>query len=308
MDGGLVLTLPAPPRHDVEFGHDALVVCDNLVRIYQSETVEVQALQGLDLLVHQGEMIALVGASGSGKSTLLNVLAGVDAPTAGRARVSGHDLIDMSRTEQVHYRRHVVGFVRQQAARNLLPYLTAKQVVDLPMTIAGAPRKERRDRTEELLGLLGVAHCADRRPLQMSGGEQQRVSIAVALANRPRLLLADEPTGELDSETAAEVFAALRTVNRELGATVVVVTHDAGVSGQVARTVAIRDGRTSSEVLRSEETADAPGTAEEYAVMDRAGRVQLPREYREALALTRRVRLALADDHVEIRSDRGEGA
>jgi ABC-type lipoprotein export system ATPase subunit len=303
-----VLRLPDAPRHDLEFGHDALVVCDSLVRIYQSETVEVQALQGLDLLVHEGEMIALVGASGSGKSTLLNVLAGVDSPTAGRARVAGHDLVDMSRSEQVHYRRHVVGFVRQQAARNLVPYLTARQVVDLPLTIAGAPRKERHDRATELLELLGVAHCADRRPLQMSGGEQQRVSIAVALANGPRLLLADEPTGELDSETGAEVFAALRTVNRELGATVVVVTHDAAVSGQVARTVAIRDGRTSSEVLRSDGTADAPASAEEFAVMDRAGRVQLPREYREALDLTRRVRLALAEDHVQIRSDREEGA
>ncbi len=303
---GPVLALPSAPHHGLEFGHDALVVCDNLVRIYQSDTVEVQALQGLDLLVHEGEMIALVGASGSGKSTLLNVLAGVDAPTAGRARVAGHDLVDISRAEQVHYRRHVVGFVRQQAARNLIPYLTSAQVVDLPMTIAGAPRKSRRDRTSELLELLGVAHCADRRPVQMSGGEQQRVAIAVALANRPRLVLADEPTGELDSQTAAEVFAALRTVNRELGATVVVVTHDAAVSDQVARTVAIRDGRTSSEVLRSEETADAPATAEEYAVMDRAGRVQLPRDYREALALTRRVRLALTEDHVEIRSDHGE--
>ena len=303
-----MLTLPTPSRHEPEFGHDALVVCDNLVRIYQSETVEVQALQGLDLLVHEGEMIALVGASGSGKSTLLNVLAGVDSPTAGRARVAGHDLVDMSRSEQVHYRRHVVGFVRQQAARNLVPYLTARQVVDLPLTIAGAPRQERHDRAGELLELLGVGHCADRRPLEMSGGEQQRVSIAVALANGPRLLLADEPTGELDSETGAEVFAALRTVNRELGATVVVVTHDAAVSGQVARTVAIRDGRTSSEVLRSDGTADAPASAEEFAVMDRAGRVQLPREFREALDLTRRVRLALAEDHVQIRSDREEGA
>lgn len=300
-----MLTLPDAPRRDLEFGHDALVVCDNLVRIYQSDTVEVQALQGLDLLVHEGEMIALVGASGSGKSTLLNVLAGVDAPTAGRARVAGHDLVGVSRAEQVHYRRHVVGFVRQQAARNLVPYLTAAQVVDLPLTISGAPRRTRRERTQELLELLGVSHCADRRPVEMSGGEQQRVSIAVALANQPRLLLADEPTGELDSQTAAEVFAALRTVNQELGATVVIVTHDAAVSEQVARTVAIRDGRTSSEVLRSEETADAPGTAEEYAVMDRAGRVQLPREYREALDLTRRVRLALAEDRVEIRSDRG---
>jgi ABC-type lipoprotein export system ATPase subunit len=303
-----VLRLPAAPPEALAFGHDALVVCDNLVRIYQSETVEVQALQSLDLLVGEGEMVALVGASGSGKSTLLNVLAGVDAPTAGRARVDGHDLTDMSRREQVHYRRHVVGFVRQQASRNLVPYLTASHVVDLPMTIAGVPRRERRLRTEGLLELLAVAHCADRLPVQMSGGEQQRVAIAVALANEPRLVLADEPTGELDSESAAEVFAALRTANQELGATVVVVTHDAEVSGQVARTVAIRDGRTSSEVVRSEGTADTPATAEEYAVMDRAGRVQLPREFREALELTHRVRLALAEDHVEIRSDRREGA
>jgi ABC-type lipoprotein export system ATPase subunit len=302
------LTLPAAPPREPEYGHDALVVCDNVVRIYQTEAVEVQALQGLDLLVHEGEMIAIVGASGSGKSTLLQVLAGVDAPTAGRALVAGHDLLDMSRSERVDYRRHVVGFVRQQAARNLVPYLTAGEVVDLPMTIAGVAAKERRERTAVLLEALEVAHCAGRRPDQMSGGEQQRVAICVALANRPRVLLADEPTGELDSETAQEVFAALRTANRDLGATVVVVTHDLAVSGQVARTVAIRDGRTSSEVLRSaDQTASGvPHAGEEYAVMDRAGRVQVPREFREALDLTRRVRLALEEDRVEIRSDRGD--
>lgn len=301
---GPELSLPDAPAREPEFGHDALVVCDNLVRIYQTESVEVQALQGLDLLVHEGEMIALVGASGSGKSTLLQVLAGVDAPTAGRARVAGHDLVEMSRAERVRYRRHVVGFVRQQSARNLVPYLTAAEVVDLPMSIAGVRRGERRERTAALLETLGVTHCADKRPEQMSGGEQQRVAIAVGLANRPRVLLADEPTGELDSETAQEVFAALRTANRVLRATVVVVTHDAAVSEQVARTVAIRDGRTSSEVLRGEDGAGAAAT--EYAVMDRAGRVQVPREFREALALTRRVRLALADDHVQIRPDQGE--
>ena len=305
---GQGLRLPAAPDREPEYGHDALVVCDNLVRIYQTESVEVQALQGLDLLIHEGEMVAIVGASGSGKSTLLQVLSGVDAPTAGRAQVAGHDLVDMSRGERVRFRRHVVGFVRQQSARNLVPYLTASQMVDLPMTIAGVARRERRARSSTLLESLGVAHCAERRPEQLSGGEQQRVAIAVALANRPRVLLADEPTGELDSETALEVFAALRTANRDLDTTVVVVTHDPAVSGQVARTVAIRDGRTSSEVLRSADTADAPGVAEEYAVMDRAGRIQVPREFREALELTRRVRLALTDDHVEIRSDRSDDA
>jgi ABC-type lipoprotein export system ATPase subunit len=301
------LTLPAAPSHEPEYGHDALVVCDNVVRIYQSDKIEVQALQGLDLLVHEGEMVAIVGASGSGKSTLLQVLAGVDAPTAGRAVVAGNDLGALSRSERVRYRRHVVGFVRQQTARNLVPYLTARQVVDLPMSIAGVGRRERGERTEALLEAVGVAHCADRRPDEMSGGEQQRVAICVAMANRPRVLLADEPTGELDSETAQDVFDALRTANRELGATIVVVTHDTAVSGQVARTVAIRDGRTSSEVLRSGHGETGTYTvAEEYAVMDRAGRVQVPRDFREALALTRRVRLALAEDHVEIRSDRSE--
>jgi putative ABC transport system ATP-binding protein len=289
-----------------EFGRDALIVCDNLVRIYQTGAVEVQALQGLDLLVGAGEMVAVVGASGSGKSTLLSILAGIDAPTAGRARVGEWDLLNMSRGDRVHYRRQTVGFVRQQTASNLVPYLTAREVVDLPMAAARKPKRERRERTGELLAALGVADCADRRPGQMSGGQQQRVAIAVAMANQPDILLADEPTGELDTATSAGVFEALRHVNSEFGVTVVVVTHDPEVSGQVERTVAIRDGRTSSEVLRRTETGadgDTLVIAEEYAVMDRAGRVQIPREYREALELTRRVRLALEADHVTIRPD-----
>ncbi|RZS91708.1 ABC-type lipoprotein export system ATPase subunit [Motilibacter rhizosphaerae] len=289
-----------------EFGSDALIVCDNLVRIYQTGSVEVQALQGLDLLVDAGEMVAIVGASGSGKSTLLSLLAGIDAPTAGRARVGDWDLMSMTRRQRVHYRRHTVGIVRQQTARNLVPYLTAEQMVDLPMTLAGVPRRERRTRAGELLEAVGVAHCLGRRPAQMSGGEQMRVAICVGMANRPQVLLADEPTGELDTGTSAEVFGALRTANEQLGVTVVIVTHDPDVSGQVARTVAIRAGRTSSEVLRRS-TTGADGehevVAEEYAIMDRAGRVQVPKDYREALALTRRVRLALETDQVAIRPD-----
>ncbi len=305
------LTLPRPAPGQAEFGRDALIVCDNLVRIYQTGSIEVQALQGLDLLVNRGEMLAIVGASGSGKSTLLSLLAGIDAPTAGRARVEEWDLLAMTRADRVRYRRHTVGFVRQQTARNLVPYLSARQVVDLPMTLARVPRRQRRARAEALLESVGVAHCADRRPGQMSGGEQMRVAICVALANQPHVLLADEPTGELDTETSAEVFGALRTVNRDLGVTVVIVTHDPDVSGQVERTVAIRDGRTSSEVLRRTTTSADGGSeviAEEYAVMDRAGRVQVPKEYREALELTRRVRLALEPDHVTMRPDRDDEA
>ncbi|GAA0579939.1 ABC transporter ATP-binding protein [Paractinoplanes ferrugineus] len=300
------LSFPAPPPPTPEFGADALIVCESLVRIYQSGPIEVQALQGLDLIVDSGEMVAVVGASGSGKSTLLSILAGIDAPTAGRARVDKWDLLGMSRTDRVRYRRKAVGFVRQQTASNLVPYLTARQMVDLPMTAARVATGVRRERSLELLRMLGVGDCADRRPGQLSGGQQQRVAIAVALANEPRVLFADEPTGELDTATSVEVFGAMRDVNRELGVTVVVVTHDPSVSGQVERTVAIRDGRTSSEVLRRTATADNGDThviAEEYAVMDRAGRVQIPRDYREALALTRRVRLALEPDHVTIRPD-----
>ncbi|GIG19617.1 ABC transporter ATP-binding protein [Cellulomonas chitinilytica] len=294
-------------RRTGTFGDGALIVCDSLVRIYQSEGVEVQALQGLDLLVESGELVAIVGASGSGKSTLLAVLSGLDVPTAGRVRVGPWDLMSMTARQRVDYRRSMVGFVWQQTARNIVPYLTSAENVAFPMALAGMPRRAREKRAAELLDVLGVGYCADRRPAQMSGGEQQRVAIAVALANSPEVLFADEPTGELDTATSHDVLEGLRTVNRELGTTVVVVTHDAGVSEHVQRTVAIRDGRTSSEVVRRTHTAE-DGTesvvAEEYAVLDRAGRVQLPREYRQTLDLVGRVRLALESSHVSVWPDR----
>jgi ABC-type lipoprotein export system ATPase subunit len=289
-----------------EYGEDALIVCDNLVRIYQVDQIEIQALQGLDLLVEAGDMVAIVGASGSGKSTLLNVLSGLDVPTAGRARVGEWDLLRMTTADRLVYRREVVGFVWQQTGRNLLPYLSAQENVRLPMAFAGVRSKERKRRSGELLEALGVGYCAHRRPGEMSGGEQQRVAIATALANQPRVLFADEPTGELDSATGADVFAALRAANTELGATVVIVTHDAAVSEHVRRTVAIRDGRTSSETLRRTEVDEHGRSsiiAEEYAVLDRAGRVQLPKDYREALGLRDRVRLELEPDHIGVWAD-----
>ena len=289
-----------------EYGSDALIVCDNLVRIFQVENVEVQALQGLDLLVTEGEMIAIVGASGSGKSTLLGVLSGLDVPTAGRARVAEWDLLRMSAADRLAYRRNVVGFVWQQTARNLLPYLSAIENVELPMVFSGVRSAERARRSAELLDALGMGPRAHHRPSELSGGEQQRVAIAVALANRPKVLFADEPTGELDEATGDDVFAALRSANTDLGATVVIVTHDAAVSGQVQRTVAIRDGRTASEVVRRTEV-DEHGThslvAQEYAVLDRAGRMQLPAEYRVALGLRDRVRLELEPDHIGVWGD-----
>ncbi|MFC7218342.1 ABC transporter ATP-binding protein [Streptomyces polyrhachis] len=279
---------PPPP--------DTLIACDSLVRIFRTEGVEVQALQGLDLHVDEGEMTALVGASGSGKSTLLGILSGLDVPTAGTARVAGHDLLALGARERLAYRRRTVGFVWQQTGSNLLPYLTARENVMLPMRYTRVPRRQRPARAEELLATLGIAHCRDRRPGELSGGEQQRVAIAVAGANEPRVLLADEPTGELDTASGAEVFAALRRANEHLGVTVLIVTHDAQVSDQVSRTVRIRDGRTSTETLRHDATR-----AEEFAVLDRAGRLQLPREYVERYALSRRVRLTAETDHVGVR-------
>jgi ABC-type lipoprotein export system ATPase subunit len=302
-------------RNRPVYGHDALISCDRLVRIFSADGVEVQALQGLDLLVREGELMALVGASGSGKSTLMNILAGLDTPTAGAARVAGHDLLAMTAKDRLAYRRDTVGFVWQQTSRNLLPYLTAAQNVALPMQLSGKGSRKRGHRTErvlELLELLEVSDCRDRHPRQMSGGQQQRVAIAVALANAPAVVLADEPTGELDSHTAAQVFDAFRTANEQLGTTVVIVTHDQAVAGEVRRTVAIRDGRTSTEVLRRSEVDATTGhetvVAREYAMLDRAGRLQLPAEYTETLGMRDRVALELEPDHIGVWPDDSEEA
>lgn len=299
-------------RDRPSYGHDALIACDRLVRIFTADGVEVQALQGLDLLVAEGELMALVGASGSGKSTLMNILAGLDVPTAGAAKVAGRDLLGMDAKARLRYRREAVGFVWQETGRNLLPYMTASQNVALPMQLSGQGGRRRRAaeraaRAESLLAMLEVADCRDRRPHQMSGGQQQRTAIAVALANSPSILLADEPTGELDSATGEQVFAAFRRANEELGTTIVIVTHDQAVADEVRRTVAIRDGRTSSEVLRRTEVDATTGqesvVAREYAMLDRAGRLQLPAEYTKALGMEHRVMLELEQDHIGVWPD-----
>ncbi len=286
---------PGPARAD------AAIRCSDLVRIFTADGVEVQALQGLTLSVDSGELVAIVGASGSGKSTLLGILSGLDKPTAGSVSVAGRDLLSLSSRERVDYRRRTVGFVWQQTSRNLLGYLTARENLALAMSLARSPDRERR--SADLLDLLEVGHCADRTPSEMSGGEQQRVAIAVGLANEPRVLLADEPTGELDEATSAEVLEAMRGVNRELGVTTLIVTHDPTVSDHVARTVQIRDGRTATEVLRRAGVTaegDEHMIAEEYAVLDRVGRLQLPQEYLTSLGMRERVRLALETDHVGV--------
>jgi len=277
------------------------ILCDNLVKIYKVADLEVVALQGLDLEVAAGEMMAIVGVSGSGKSTLLNVIGGLDVPSAGQVRVGDYDLLSLDRRRRVRYKREVVGFVWQQPGRNLMPYLSARENIELPMTLAkGAARRRR---ALDLLEILGLSDRAEFRPDRLSGGEQQLVALGVALANHPPLLLADELSGQLDSRAANRVFDALHRLNRELNTTIVVVTHDPEVVVRVDRVVGIRDGRTSTELRRETDHRGyhiADGGEEEWVILDRAGRLQLPQEYVDELAMRGRVKVRLEPDHVSV--------
>ena len=292
-----------------------MILCENLVKIYKTGDIEVVALQGLDLTVEDGELMAIVGNSGSGKSTLLNMLGGLDRPSAGQLFVDGKNLLKMTPKEMTEYKRSTVGFVWQNPARNLIPYLTAQENVEIPLEISGkkvstmSPLpggkvcRSGKERAGALLELVGLSHRKKSRLTELSGGEQQRVAIAIALANDPKLLLADEPTGAVDSKTTNELLRLFQQLNRELGLTVVIVTHDRLVSSFVNRAVMIRDGRTSSEFIRrpadlsglselsdGEEEA-VPPPVEELAVVDKSGRVQLPKEYLDALGVTGKEKL-----------------
>jgi putative ABC transport system ATP-binding protein len=308
---------------------EPLIVCDNLVKIYKMADLEVVALQGLDLVVEEGELMALVGPSGSGKSTLMNILGGLDRPSAGRVIVDGRDLLKLPENRLNKYRREEVGFVWQQPSRNLIPYLSAEENVSLPMVIAGVGPRERRRRTHELLVAVGLGDRKRHRLAELSGGEQQRVAIAVSLSNYPRLLLADEPTGEVDSQMAQEILGTLRKLNREIGVTIIIVTHDPRIASEVDRVIAIRDGRTSTETTRQvfasavdvegdvtggmgPEGAEAGGediqhevTFEELVVLDAAGRLQVPRDYLEQFLIGDRARLELTDEGILIRPVEG---
>jgi ABC-type lipoprotein export system ATPase subunit len=282
------------------------LVCSGLFKIYKVADLEVVALCGLELTVDRGEVIAVVGASGSGKSTMLNIFAGYDTPSAGTVRVGRFDLLQMTNKEVVEYRRQEVGFVWQETSRNLFPYLNVYENVELPMLLTGVPSNVRRERSNELLELVGLGHRYSHRPSQLSGGEQQRVAIAVALANRPPLLLADEPTGELDEETAAEVLVLLNDVNKEIGTTIVIVTHDPAISSSVGRAITIRDGKTSTETTRAVSFERSIGgeanEIEEYLLVDSSGSIQIPREILNELSIKRRVRIGVSDGRVTLES------
>ena len=257
------------------------VEANDLFKIYKPADLEVVALRGVDLEIRSGELVGIVGASGSGKTTLLNILAGLERPSAGRIRVGDRDLLDISDSDLVVYRRREVGFVWQATGRNLVPYLNVRDNIELPQAISGTTRSQRRERAEELLEALQMSDKSRRYPSELSGGEQQRVAIAVALANNPPLLLADEPTGELDTNMAEDVFRMLQRINRQFGLTVIIVTHYAGIARWVDRVVRIRDGRIGSESYLTPSYQGGEGREEEFLVVDRAGRLQLPREYVE---------------------------
>ncbi len=302
---------------------EPFIVCDGLVKIYKIAELEVVALQGLDLVVSEGEMLGVVGASGSGKTTLMNTLGGLDRPSAGRVWVDGNDLLKMSDGDLDYYRRSTVGFVWQQVGRNLIPFISALENIKFPMMLAGRGNRNRR-RAEELLEAVGLADRRKHRLSELSGGEQQRVAIAVALANEPRMLLADEPTGEVDEETAATIYEMLKRLNRDMGLTTLIVSHDPNLARHVDRVVAIRDGKTAAETVRrigenvdrddgllAEETRQEE-RFEELTVLDSAGRLQVPKEYLEQFNIGRRVRLEVAEDGILIRpvaqSDEGQMA
>lgn len=287
---------------------ELMVQADNLMKIYKTKDIEVVALQGLDLDVEAGELTAIIGNSGSGKSTFLNMLGGLDRPSAGKLFVDGKNLFTMSEKELVEYKRNTVGFVWQNNGRNLFPYLTALENIMVPMQINN--EKQCRERALELLDMVGLSHRKENKMQQLSGGEQQRIAIAIALANSPKLLLADEPTGSVDTKTSDYILDIFRRMNREWGQTIVIVTHDVLLSKKVQRVVSIRDGKISSERILKESYEDLltggnagwdEETQEEFAILDRAGRIQIPKEYLDEMNLdSNKVRLTLEDGKIII--------
>lgn len=287
---------------------DEMIRADGLVKIYKTKETEVLALQGLDLTVETGELTAIIGNSGSGKSTFLNMIGGLDKPSAGSLFVDGKNLFTMSEKELVLYKRDTVGFVWQNNGRNMLPFLSALENVMMPMNLSST--KHKHDKAMELLEMVGMSHKKNSRMNMLSGGEQQRVAIAIALANSPKLLLADEPTGSVDFKTADYIFDVFSELNRN-GQTILIVTHDIALSKKVKRVIAIRDGKISSERVLKEEFADRLkesnidwreiDSQEEYVVLDRAGRLQIPHELIENLGLSdNKVKISYRDGEIVI--------
>ncbi|RAV04703.1 ABC transporter ATP-binding protein [Paenibacillus sp. YN15] len=290
-----------------------MIQCEGLVKIYKTVDLEVVALQGLNIHVEPGELMAIIGNSGSGKSTLLNILGGLDRPSAGQVRVGEWNLLKITDEELVEYKRRTVGFIWQNNGRNLLPYLSALENVEMPMMLGG---KVDRAYAKQLLEAVGLGARMHNKLHQLSGGEQQRVAIAISLCNRPKLLLADEPTGSVDTETSDMIMSIFRRLNRDTGVTIVIVTHDMSLASSVDRVVAIRDGMTSTEFVKRNPGLDLSVSGfkgsirdehEEYVVLDRAGRLQVPKTYLEQLGIAGKASMEFDGEKIVIKAPRKLG-
>lgn len=293
-----------------------MIQCDNLVKLYMTDNRKVMALEGLDLAIEDGEMIAIIGKSGSGKSTLLHIIGGLETATAGSIQINGKDISTLTEKEMVSYRKNTIGFVWQKSARNLFPYMTAFQNIETPMCFCKGTAKERKERALKLIQAVGMEKHAQKFPRELSGGEQQRIAIAVALANAPSILLADEPTGAVDTKTADQTFSLFHQLNQELGITIIIVTHDMALADQVERTVLISDGKISTEKIRKKSASEIRAQAqkldfrqidkeeqnhEEYSILDKAHRLQLKEDILEEAGIsTDKVKVEVIDGKVII--------
>ncbi len=292
---------------------DELIVCDNLVKIYKTDEVEVMALQGLELVIYRGEILSIIGKSGSGKSTLMNIIGGLEHQTAGSIVVDGINLSEMSERDMVKYRKKKIGFVWQKSSRNLYFYLTALENIEVAMNFTKISAAEKRQKALKLLEMVEMSHKKDSYPAQMSGGEQQRVAIAVALANDPDILRADEPTGAVDSATSNVIQDLFRKLNKEMGITIIIVTHDISLARKVDRVVMISDGKISTEKVMKAQIREQidkvedlhidENSHEEYFVMDKARRLQLTKEMIEAAGIDgNKVKVHMEDGKIIIES------
>lgn len=266
-----------------------IVECANLIKIHKQGSLEVVALQGLDFSMEEGSFIAIVGKSGSGKSTLLHILAGLETPSAGRVQVAGLDLTKLTPRRRVDYHRGGVGFLWQDYTRNLLPYLKAMQNIELPMLFAGLPTRERRKRAMALLEATGLRSHAYAKVHTLAGGEQQRLALCVALALTPRLLLADEPTGELDTESSLGIYELLRRMSHDGGLSILVVTHDVALAQRTDQVVRLADGRMATQ-----------GHFDNHKVLavDQSGTVELPRGLLIEAGISEQVTARLVDEGI----------
>ena len=271
-----------------------VIQTENLIKIHKQGNLEVVALQGLDFTMDEGEFISVVGKSGSGKSTLLTILAGFDRPSAGRVTVAERDLTDLNPKDLTRFYRRDVGFVWQDFTRNLVPYLKARANVELPMLLAGVGGRKRKKRALALLDAVGLRNSAYAEVRTMSGGEQQRLALCVALALGPKLLLADEPTGELDTETSLEIYELLRGLSHQGGLSVLVVTHDVALAQRTDRIVRIADGRIATHGRKGQE---------ELVAIDQRGMVQIPRDMLIETGIGDHVRVKLINDGILLQSE-----